>query len=271
MKVIIVPDELAVAKAAYTIVKDRLNNDRINVIGLPTGSSPLKLYHEIAEGFKRGELDFSGVHTFNLDEYLGLPDDHEQSYRRFMEDNLFQYINLDPANTHFLYGLTHDVVAEGESYEAEMKYLGGIKLQILGIGRDGHIGFNEPGSSLESRTGLVTIAPETIQDNARFFASADEVPRWALSMGIGTIMDADENLLIANGDAKADAIAAMIEGPVSASCPASALQMHPNTTVIVDEAAAAKLKRADYYKNVAKLATKVDSYLANARARYNAN
>lgn len=267
MKVIIVPDELSVAKAAYEVVKDRINNWKINVLGLPTGSSPLMLYKEIAEGFKRGELDFSGVHTFNLDEYLGLPDDHEQSYRRFMEDNLFQYVNLDPENVHFLYGLTDDVIAECEDYEAAMEYLGGIKLQILGIGRDGHIGFNEPGSSLESRTSLVTIAPETIEDNARFFNNADEVPRWALSMGIGTIMDADECLLIATGANKADAIAAMIEGPVSAYCPASALQSHNNCTVIIDEAAASKLKRADYYKSVIELEDKVEAYLADARKR----
>lgn len=271
MRVIITPDELTVAKTAYSIVRDRLNLNRINVLGLPTGSSPLKLYKEIADGFRRGELDFSGVHTFNLDEYLGLPDDHDQSYRRFMDDNLFQFINIDPANVHFLYGLPDNVEDECEAYEAEMKYLGGIKLQILGIGRDGHIGFNEPGSSLESRTRLVTIAQETIEDNARFFKHSEDVPRWALSMGVGTIMDADEILLIASGEKKAEAIANAIEGAVSAYCPASALQLHPNTTFIIDEAAAAKLKRANYYKNAEKIAPFIETYLVKAKRKFQTN
>ncbi|NMA43381.1 MAG: glucosamine-6-phosphate deaminase [Oligosphaeraceae bacterium] len=247
MRVIICPNEDAVAKEAYKLVRDRVVHAGAKVLGLPTGSTPIKLYGEIAKGYKRQEIDFSDVHSFNLDEYLGLPPEHKQSYRYFMNENLFKHINIKLDNTHFLDGLCDDIEGECMAFEALIEDLGGIKLQILGIGRDGHIGFNEPGTPLNSRTGYVTLAPETIEDNKRFFKTADEVPRWALSMGVGTILEAREILLLATGSSKADAIAGMIEGPICSMNTASALQMHNDVTVILDEAAAGKLERKEHY------------------------
>ncbi len=268
MRVIICANDDAVAKEAYKLVRDRVVNQRAKVLGLPTGSSPIKLYAEIAAGYKRGEIDFSDVNTFNLDEYLGLPVEHTQSYRNFMNQNLFNHINLKPDNINFLDGMTDDIDGECASYEAKMEDLGGIKLQILGIGRDGHIGFNEPGTPLYSRTGYVTLAAETIEDNKRFFKSASEVPRWALSMGVGTILEAQEILLLATGANKADAISGMIEGPITAMNTASALQMHNNVTVVIDESAAAKLSRKDYYRRTgANNIAEMYAYLMTARKK----
>ncbi|MFA6816122.1 MAG: glucosamine-6-phosphate deaminase [Lentisphaeria bacterium] len=248
MNVIICADAKAVGKEAYKVVRDRIVNGHAKVLGLPTGSSPIPLYKEMAAGYKRGEIDFSDVHTFNLDEYLGLPVEHPQSYRNFMNTNLFDHINLKEENINFLNGMTDDIAGECASYEEKMEELGGIKLQIVGIGRDGHIGFNEPGTPLYGRTGCVTLDTPTIEDNKRFFASAAEVPRWALSMGVGTILDTNEVLMVADGPNKADAIAGMLEGPITGMNTASALQLHPNVTVVIDEAAAAKLTRKAYYK-----------------------
>lgn len=268
MRVIICANEESVAKEAYKLVRDRVVNQNAKVLGLPTGSSPVKLYAEMVAGFKRSEIDFSDVHTFNLDEYLGLPVEHEQSYRNFMNQQLFKHVNLKPDNINFLDGMTDDLEGECASYEAKMEELGGIKLQILGIGRDGHIGFNEPGTPLNSRTGYVTLAAETIEDNKRFFKSASEVPRWALSMGVGTILEAREILMLATGANKAAAIAGMVEGPITAMNTASALQMHDNVTVIIDEAAAAKLSRKDYYRKTgANNIAEMYAYLMNARKK----
>lgn len=269
MRIIICANENEVAKEAYKIVKDAMNNFGAKVLGLPTGSSPIKLYAEMAAGFKRKEIDFSDVHTFNLDEYLGLPPEHAQSYRRFMDTNLFNHVNLKKDNIHFLDGMTDDIGSECALYEADMEDLGGIKLQILGIGRDGHIGFNEPGTPLNSRTGFVTLADETITDNKRFFKSASEVPRWALSMGVGTILDAREILMIATGANKAEAIAGMIEGPITSMNTASALQYHDEVTVVIDEAAASQLKRKEYYNKIGSLTNIADmyAYLMTARKK----
>lgn len=268
MKVIIKENENQVAEYAYeNVVKPAIVEKEYKVLGLPTGSSPLKLYAQIAAGFKRGEIDFSDISTFNLDEYIGLPADHPQSYRLFMETNLFQHINLKPSNIHFLNGMTDCVEWECDYYEEAMEALGGIKLQILGIGRDGHIGFNEPGTPLDCRTGYVTLAEETIEDNKRFFECAADVPRWALSMGVGTIMDAQEILMIATGANKADAIAGMIEGPITAMNTASILQKHPNVTVVIDEAAASKLTRKEYYKKTADNYDEMYEFLMAARVK----
>lgn len=267
MKVIIKANEDQVAEYAYTVVREAIVDKEYKVLGLPTGSSPIKLYGQMAAGFKRGEIDFSDISTFNLDEYIGLPADHPQSYRLFMETNLFSHINLKPSNIHFLNGMTDDVEAECYDYESQMEALGGIKLQILGIGRDGHIGFNEPGTPLESRTGYVTLTEETIEDNKRFFAKASDVPRWALSMGVGTIMDAEEILMIATGKNKAEAIAGMIEGPITAMNTASVLQNHPFVTVVIDEAAASGLKRAAYYKKTADNYDAMYDFLMAARKK----
>lgn len=253
MNVVICKNKEAVAKEAYKVVRDRVMNCGAKVLGLPTGTTPQGLYQEMVEGFRRGEMDFSDVHTFNLDEYIGLPAAHPQSYRRFMNENLFDHVNLKPGNVNFLDGLTDDIDRECERYEAAMEELGGIKLQVVGVGRDGHIGFNEPGTSLMSRTHLITLAQSTITDNANLFFGGDEsqVPRWALSMGVGTILDTREVLMIAYGENKADAIKGMLEGPITTMCTASALQLHSNVTVVIDEAAAAKLECRDYYDRIA--------------------
>jgi glucosamine-6-phosphate deaminase len=188
------------------------------------------------------------VITFNLDEYVGLPSTHDQSYHYFMHENLFNHININPANVHVPSGVVKDFDRYCQWYEDEIEMAGGIDLQVLGIGSDGHIGFNEPGSSLASRTRIVTLTEETIIDNSRFFESMEDVPRFAITMGVGTVMEAGHCLLLANGEKKADPVAALVEGPITSQVTASALQMHPHATVIVDNAAASKLKRIDYYR-----------------------
>lgn len=248
MLIIIEKDDAAVTAYAYTWLRARLQRKPRTVLGLATGSTPLRLYRAMIEGYQRGELDFSQVITFNLDEYIGLSRTHPQSFYYFMHEHLFKHVNLRPENIHFLDGLPDNVEAHCEAYEAAIRAAGGIDVQILGIGRDGHIGFNEPTSSLCSRTRDKTLTRETIEDNRRFFGPGEEVPRWALTMGVGTILDAREVLLLACGPAKARAVAAMAEGPVTALCPASALQLHPRVTVVCDEAAAAGLQYQEYYR-----------------------
>lgn len=270
MNVVIQGTEDDVNRYAYSFVLDRLTRKGYRVLGLPTGSTPLRLYRALVDGYRRAELDFAEIHTFNLDEYLGLPADHPQSYRCFMETNLFSQVNVRADHIHFLSGLPADIEEECDSYERAIKALGGIKLQILGIGRDGHIGFNEPTSSLASRTREKTLTRETIEDNRRFFEKDEEVPRWALTMGVGTIMEAREILLLATGRAKADAVAAMIEGPVTAMCTASALQMHPRVTVVIDEAAAAKLNHDDYYRWMSENDCQMAGYLEERKRRHQA-
>jgi glucosamine-6-phosphate deaminase len=196
----------------------------------------------------REKLDFSEVTTFNVDEYVGLAPDHPQSYAHFMREHFFSRVNIARWRTHVPDGVARDIPAHCEAYEIAILEAGGIDLQLLGVGSDGHIGFNEPGSSLGSRTRLKTLTEQTIRDNARFFASLDEVPRHVITMGVGTILDARRCLVLAFGQTKAAAVAAMVEGPVTASVPASALQFHPRCTLMTDEAAAAQLKRADYYR-----------------------
>ena len=265
MNVVILPDAPAVTQYAYEFVKGRIQEKRYKVLGLPTGGTPQRLYKALAEGHARGEIDFSDVHTFNLDEYIGLAPDHPQSYKHFMRINLFDHVNIKDENIHFLDGLPDDVEAECERYENAITDLGGIKLQILGIGRDGHIGFNEPSSSLASRTRDKTLTKETIEDNERYFDEDEEVPRWALTMGVGTIMDAKEILLLATGRPKADAVKAMVEGPLTAMCTASALQMHPRALVVLDEEAAAKLDNDDYYRWMAENNSRMAGFLAESR------
>lgn len=250
MKVIILPHDKAVAKHAYQIIMDRMSNG-INAIGLPCGKAPLKLYGEIANGFKRGELDFSGVSIFSQTEFLCVGENDPGSCRQFLEDNLFCYININPDNTHHLDGMTDDHVAECEYFEDEMEYVGGIKLQVLGLGPFGQIAFNQPSGSLNSHTGFVALSKETLEDYKMFFPTDKDYPLYGLSMGIGTIMKADECLIIASGEEMADAVAATVEGPVSAACPASALQYHEKCTIVVDEAAASKLRYTEFYKATA--------------------
>ncbi len=233
-------------KAADLMAAAIRKNPQI-VLGLATGSTPVGMYGELIKDCKDGKISFKNVRSWNLDEYVGLAPTHDQSYRYFMNQNLFDSVDIDKANTHVLNGLAEDQASECAAYEEAIRAAGGIDVQVLGIGSDGHIAFNEPGSSLVSRTRTVALTPQTIKDNARFFATEAEVPRKALSMGIGTIMEAKRIIILAFGENKADAVAAAIEGGISAFCPASILQMHPDVWFFCDEAAAAKLKLKDYY------------------------
>lgn len=205
------------------------------VLGLATGSSPLGTYEKIAEKNRAGEIDFSKVKTVNLDEYVGLSGDHEQSYRYFMNNNLFKHINIDIDNTYVPNGCATDIEAECKAYDSLIEGLGGIDLQLLGIGYDGHIGFNEPDTYFEKATHMVTLDSSTIEANSRFFASRNDVPVTAITMGMGGIMSAKRVLLIANGKGKRDIIEKAFFGPISPALPASILQLHPNLTVIYSE------------------------------------
>ena len=207
------------------------------VLGLATGSTPIGAYKRLIEGYEAGDLDFSQVKTYNLDEYRGLPGDHDQSYRYFMNVNLFDHVNIDKANTHVPDGLMEDYEAACAEYDAAVAAAGGQDLQLLGIGNNGHIGFNEPGDAFVKGTHCVDLTESTIQANSRLFDSIDDVPRQAYTMGIGTIMAAKMVLVMANGEVKAQAVHDMIYGPITPSCQASILQLHPNVVVVADEAA----------------------------------
>lgn len=248
MEVIIQPDVAAVSKAAARIFENQLDQKPASILGLATGSTPVGLYRELIALHGANLLDFSRATTFNLDEYVGLGPEHPQSYASFMRKNLFDHVNIPPESTHLPNGLAKDVAKHCHDYEAAIRRAGGIDLQLLGVGTDGHIGFNEPSSSLASRTRIKSLTPRTIADNARFFGSEAEVPRHVITMGVGTIMEARHCLVLAQGEAKAHAVAAMVEGPITADCPASILQMHQTCTLIVDEPAATQLKRAEYYR-----------------------
>ena len=238
--------EEASRKAAAMITAAVKANPKI-VLGLATGSTPVGMYKEMIKAVKAKEVSYSQVRTWNLDEYLGLAGTHDQSYRYFMNTNLFDSIDIKKSNTHVLNGLAKDWRKEVKAYEAAIKKAGGIDIQVLGIGSDGHIAFNGPGSSLSSRTRLVSLTPQTIKDNSRFFKKAADVPKQALSMGVGSIMEAKKIILLAFGKNKADAVAAAVEGGVSQFCTASALQMHEDAWFFCDEEAASKLKLKKYY------------------------
>jgi len=246
----IIKENGQVASEAAARVVGRLVREKPNaVIGLATGSTPLKLYKELIRLHKEEGLDFSEVTTFNLDEYIGLPADHEQSYRRFMNENLFAHINIKMENTYVPDGMAEDVPAACAAYEQAIVDAGGIDLQVLGIGSDGHVGFNEPTSSFTSRTRIKTLTQQTVADNARFFdGDESKVPHHCITMGIGTIMDARMNIMLAFGESKAEAVTATVEGPVASIMPASILQHHPSAKVFIDEAAASKLQLVDYYR-----------------------
>jgi glucosamine-6-phosphate deaminase len=221
------------------------------VLGLATGSTPLPAYRELIRRHEAGRgPSYAGVTTFNLDEYVGLPPGHEQSYRATIARELTDGLGLSPDRVNGPDPAPDGLPTAGERYEAMIEAAGGVDIQILGIGSDGHLAFNEPGSSLASRTRIKTLTAETQKDNARFFGSADQVPTHVLTQGLGTILRARHLLLIATGAGKAAALAAAVEGPVSASCPASALQFHPHATVLVDPSAATQLTRLDYYREV---------------------
>lgn len=242
---VVVEDYNELSRDAARRVADLVRRKPDCVLGLATGSTPLAMYAELIRMHREEGLDFSKVVTFNLDEYVGLFPTHEQSYFYFMWKNLFEHINVDPPHVHILNGTCENVAEQCDWYEAKIKEFGGIDLQILGIGANGHIGFNEPGSSLGSRTRIKTLKETTRRANARFFASLDEVPKYALTMGIGTIMEAHGLLLMASGSDKADAIRETVEGPITAQYPATIVQMHRFATILVDREAAARLQ-GDY-------------------------
>ena len=244
MEIIIQPTPEAATKVAARIIARLLREKPDAVLGLATGSTPLLLYRELAAM----KLDWHRVTTFNLDEYVGLPREHPQSYHSFMWENLFRHLNIVKRNIHIPDGNATDIPKFCAKYEKQIRAAGGIDLQVLGIGTDGHIGFNEPTSSLASRTRIKTLTQQTVKDNARFFGSEDKVPHHVITMGIGTIMDARQNVMLAFGPKKARAIAEAVEGPITSINPASVLQMHPVTKVCLDDAAAKRLKRADYFR-----------------------
>ncbi len=250
MRVIVEPDLPAVSRRAARFAARLISRKPTCVLGLATGSTPLGMYRELIRLHREEGLDFSRVVTFNLDEYVGLGPTHPQSYRYFMQRNLFDPINIDIRNTHVPDGRALDFEAYCAQYEKLIAEEGGIDLQVLGIGTDGHIAFNEPGSSLGSRTRLKTLTRETVRDNARFFTSSEEVPRLAVTVGVGTILESRQCLLLAAGPTKARAIRDTIEGPVTAQVTASALQLHRDVIAVIDEEAAAMLARRDYYLEV---------------------
>lgn len=208
-----------------------------SVLGLATGSTPVGMYKELVRKYNEERVDFSGVSTVNLDEYVGLTGDNDQSYRYFMNENLFNHINIDKTKTHVPSGISQTPEKECEDYEALIESLGGVDIQLLGIGNNGHIGFNEPASDFAEKTHLVDLTESTINANARFFESLDDVPKRAITMGIGTIMKAKKIILMANGKGKAQIIYDTICGPVTPEVPASILRFHPDVTIFVDEEA----------------------------------
>lgn len=248
MEVFISKSYKELCTAAAQEVVDVINAKPNAVLGLATGSTPLGVYQELARMYREEGLNFSQVTTFNLDEYVGLQGDHPQSYHYFMQENFFKHVNIPVQNTYIPSGTTSNYRAFCEWYEQRIRECGGIDIQILGIGTDGHIAFNEPTSSLRSRTRLKTLAKSTIDDNARFFENRDEVPIYAITMGVGTILESARVILLADGENKAQAIAEAVEGPVTSMNTASALQMHESTRVFVDKEAASKLKMLEYYE-----------------------
>jgi glucosamine-6-phosphate deaminase len=227
---------------------DRAVRSGATTLGLATGSSPLSVYRDLIRRHREEDLSFSAAQAFLLDEYVGLPPSHPQSYAHVIRAEFTDHIDIDAARVHSPNGVADDIFAAAEQYDALIARSGPVDVQLLGIGANGHIGFNEPGSSLGSRTRVATLTEQTRQDNARFFTSIDEVPRHVITQGLGTIGAARHLVLIATGSHKAAAIAAAVEGAVTASCPASVLQLHPHVTVVVDETAASRLDNADFYR-----------------------
>jgi len=223
---------------AANIVASQIILKPNSVIGLATGGTPLGMYQELVKMYIEEDLDFTEVKTFNLDEYYPIKPDNEESYHYYMMENLFKHVDINPANIHIPNGMAKDVQKECERYEELIKKWGGLDLQVLGIGRNGHIGFNEPNPKFEAVTHLVELDEDTIIANSRFFPSAEEVPKQAISMGIKTIMHSRKILLLANGEEKVNVIKEALEGPIMPELPASILQLHPDVTVIIDRDAA---------------------------------
>ena len=245
MDILIRSTPAEVAAAAADILAGYANKSA--TLGLATGSTPVATYKELIARHERGEVSFAGSRAFLLDEYLGLNPEHEQSYYATIRRDFTSHVDFDDSLVKSPEGNAADPVAASAAYDQAIRNAGGVDIQLLGIGANGHIGFNEPSSSLTSRTRVVALHPQTVKDNSRFFDTVEEVPRHALTQGLGTIAEARHLLLIATGSNKANAVHAMVEGPLSARCPGSVLQLHQHATVIVDEAAAARLEDREYY------------------------
>jgi glucosamine-6-phosphate deaminase len=258
MRLIIQPDYLGISKWAAAYIARRINTfapteNRPFVLGLPTGSSPLGVYRELIRLNGEGKVSFRNVVTFNMDEYVGLPKEHPESYYTFMHRNFFNHIDIDAKNINMLNGNAIDVEAECARYESEIKRRGGIRLFMGGVGPDGHLAFNEPGSSLVSRTRLKTLTKDTIIANSRFFNNElSKVPKTAVTVGVGTVMDADEVLILVNGHSKAQALYHAVEGSINQMWTISALQMHPMGIIVCDDAATVELKvgTVNYFKEI---------------------
>lgn len=248
MELVIQPDAERAAWLVAALIAKALRDKPSLVLGLATGRTMERVYGQLVRLHREEGLDFSQCRTFNLDEYIGLPPTHTGSYRYYMNHHLFDRINIDPRNTHLPDGMATDVKAACRHYEELIAGVGGIDLQLLGIGADGHIGFNEPLSALRSRTRDKALAPSTIAVNRTLFADHDEMPKRAITMGVGTILDARSALLLVTGASKAEILAKAVEGPITAMVSASALQLHPQCRVVVDEPAAARLQGQDYYR-----------------------
>jgi len=252
--VILKRDDEEISRQAAQLIASAVRKKPALTLGLATGSTMVGVYKHLVGLHQQGSLDFSRVVTFNLDEYLGLPATHPRSFHHFMRENLFAHVNVDPSNVHIpdgtIRGNYEDYCA---SYEDAIRMAGGIDLQLLGIGRNGHIGFNEPTSSIGSRTRLKVLSQETMDDNSKSFAPGEESPRCAITMGIGTILEARKILLLAAGKSKSAAVAKSIEGPITSAVSASALQLHPDVTFIIDDDASSQLTQRAYYHRVLKM------------------
>ena len=241
MKIYVSDDYKGMSRKAANIVSAQVILNPSCVLGLATGSTPIGMYKQLIDWYNKGDLDFSQVKSVNLDEYVGLAPTHDQSYRYFMQHNLFDHVNIDPANTNVPNGLASDPEAECERYNQVIRSMGGIDVQVLGMGHNGHIGFNEPGQAFELETHVVDLTERTIEANARFFASKDEVPKRAITMGIKSIMQARQILVVVSGEDKAEIVKKAFFGPVVPQVPASILQMHPNVVLCGDKAALSQI------------------------------
>jgi glucosamine-6-phosphate deaminase len=248
VEAIICPDQDSAALLVARLMARELRANPSLVLGLATGRTMEAVYRILVRMHRQERLDFSLCRTFNLDEYVGLSPDDPRSYRYYMNERLFSQVNLDQRNTHLPDGMAANLSAECLAYEQKIKRCGGIDLQLLGLGQAGHIGFNEPLSALRSRTRVKALSPVTIGQNAAFFGGAGAVPRRAITMGVGTILECGRCLLLATGPSKAEVIAKAVEGPITSMISATALQLHARCTVVVDEAAASQLQAADYYR-----------------------
>ena len=242
MRIYQVKDYQEMSRKAANIISAQVISKPNSVLGLATGSTPIGTYQQLIEWYKKGDLDFSEIRAVNLDEYKGLTADNDQSYAYFMRTNLFDHVNIKKENTNIPNGLEEDIQKECARYNQVIEDLGGVDLQLLGLGNNGHIGFNEPADAFEKGTHCVTLTENTIQANARFFETIDDVPKYAYTMGVGNIMQARGILLVASGEAKADALYRSLFGPITPNVPASILQLHSNVYIVADEAALSVIK-----------------------------